>query len=217
LDAIIWHNPHPSSLQNLITLTENAVQTIVILTPQAKITPGSVVYLQEWSSGIHELARRWSETGVQKACIPIDLKSLAYKNEATLFEGIFREHGLRVEFCGPDASGLPRAKSAKSVANGSAIAFIDIETADWLCNCDPRAIERIKKFAKLALCRGPIRCPYLQHSGVQIELVGFCPEEMSKKLSDDIHVLPSIAPGIRHTFQSKYWADISQSDMPALS
>ena len=217
LDAVIWHNPHPGSLQILITLTENAVRTIVILTREAKISPGSIVYLQDYSSGIHELARRWSETGVQKAWIPLDLKKLTYKNETTLFEGIFREHGLRVEFCEADASNLPRPPSAKRAVDESAIAFIDIETADRLCNCDPRAMERIKQFARVALCRGPIRCPYLQHSGVRVELIGFCPEEMSKKLADDIQVLPNIVPGIRHTFQAKYWADISQSDMPELS
>ena len=217
LDAVIWHNPHPGSLQNLITLTENAVRTIVILTPEAKIPPGSVVYFQDYSPAIHELARRWSETGVQKAWIPVDLKKLTYKNETTLFEGIFREHGLRVEFCEADPSKLLRAPSAKRGAHEGAIAFIDTETADRLCNCDPRAMEHIKHFAKVALCRGPIRCPYLQHSGVQIELIGFCPEEMSKRLADDIQILPNIVPGIRHTFQSKYWADISQSDMPELS
>ena len=217
LDAVIWHNPHPGSLQNLITLTENAVRTIVILTPEAKIPPGSVVYLQDYSSGIHELARRWSEAGVQKAWIPLDLKKLASKNETALFEGIFREHGLRVEFCEADASKLLRATSAKRAANESAIAFIDIETADRFCNCDPRAMEHIKQFAKVALCRGPIRCPYLQHSGVQIELIGFSPEKISEKLAGDIQVLPDIVPGIRHTFKSEYWADISQSDMPELS
>ena len=217
LDALVWQNPHPQSQSNLITLHERGVRLLVIQTLEAKTDLPAVIYQQDWSPGIHEIASRWSETGVKNVWIPLSPGNLAYKNEAEIFIEILAGHGLRIETVGTDVSKLPQTGPQGKTRRENALAFVDIATADRFCNREPLAMERLAQFARLALCRGPIRCPYLQHRGVQIEVVAFCPDETARKLAEDIQDLQDIPPGIRHTFQARYWPDNMHEDAFDLS
>lgn len=207
LDIVIWQNPHPRSRQNLLTLHERGVRLLVIQTLEAKADLPAAIYLQDWNPGIHELATRWTGAGVKKVWVPLNSKNLDYKSEAEIFAKIFREHGLRVEVCEASISALPQLAATAKTGRESAIAFLDLPTADYFCNREPLAMEQVSKLARLAFCRGPIRCQYLQSRGVQIEVVAFCPVEVSKKLAQDIQILPDIFPGVRHTFKARYWED----------
>lgn len=213
LDAVIWQNPHPQSLQNLISLSEHGVRVLVIQTLEAKTSLPAVIYLQDWRPGYDEIARRWSETGVKKVWLPLDPGKLAYQKETSIFVEIMRGHGLKVEICDADVSKFPLHASSRKTGKQEAFAFLEIESADRLCNREPIAMERLARHARLALCRGTIRCPYLQHRGVDIEVVGFCAREISKKLIEDMQILPGIPLGVRHTFKAKYWPDNHSNDL----
>jgi len=207
LDAVIWQDPHPKSQQNLISLSERGVRLLVIQTPEAKTSIPAVIYLKDWRPGYEEIARRWQESGVKTVWIPLNIEQLAYRSEAATFSGIMREHGLSVEVCGADVSRIPRPASSRRSGRTNAIAFLESDTADLLCNCDPVTMERLSRFSRLAFCRGPLRCPYLRHRGVPIEVVDFSAEEIAKKLVEDIGGLTAIRQGIRHVFSSRYWPD----------
>ena len=207
LDAVIWQDPHPQSHQNLISLNERGVRLLVIQTPEANTSIPAVIYLKDWRPGYEEIARCWQESGVKTVWIPLNLERLAYRSEVAIFSGIMREHGLSVEVCGADVSRIPRPASSRRSGKTNAIAFLEPDTADLLCNCNPVTMERLSRFSRLAFCRGTLRCPYLRHRGVPIETVDFSAEEIVKKLVEDIGRLTAIPKGIRHVFSSRYWPD----------
>ena len=152
LNTLIWHTPHPLSSQVLLAVRDHGVRCI---TMQPVETQGSSIikpnYLMNWDPAYQALAQSWQRSGIRRVFIPRPLylpSQRALKNFLTLLE----ECGMEVQQTdGTAASLLEKVRNQKS----SAVAFIDQQGADSMCNKDPGIIEQILKISRVAFCRGP--------------------------------------------------------------
>lgn len=214
LDVVVWQNPHPNSGQNILSLHEHGVRVILVQTLDAKLELPVVTYLQDWRPGHRALMEEWRSSGVRKVWVAIKPTQLHYAAEVRAFTEILAEGGMDFQLFDPDNEPFPKRLAGANKNLG--VAFLDTLTADRLCNRAPIEMERLSRYARIALCRGPLRAPYLQHHGVQLEVVAFSAVEMAEKIAADIQILPSLPAGIRHTFDSRYWPQAEGGDSAAL-
>src|SRR5438132_12364204 len=98
------------------------------------------------------MANGWREAGIRRVLIPKPLylpSQRALKNFCSVINA--------VEIDTQTTDGNARALLDRIGQDGSstAVAFMDQQGADALCNEDPQVIEQILQISRVAFCRGP--------------------------------------------------------------
>ncbi|MEI9999103.1 MAG: hypothetical protein WDO13_07985 [Verrucomicrobiota bacterium] len=76
LDVVIWHDPNPSSHQNILTLRSSGVRILVIQNSDAKADLPVLTYLENWLPAYRRLAGHWQTHGVEKVLLPLQAEVL---------------------------------------------------------------------------------------------------------------------------------------------
>lgn len=199
LDVVIWHTPHPLTAGTLLSLRDHGVQQIVIQSAEAPLLLSLPTYLQDWSPAYKELASIWKKEGVRQVIIPEPVY-LPAKRALKNFTTILREQGLEPVFTEDSAKHLCNKLAQFKNKRACAIAFMDQQGADAICNEEPALIEELMRQTRVAFCRGPIRIPYFHHRDARADIVRFSAVEMADKVVEDLHKLSSLPKKIIHTF-----------------
>jgi len=215
LDMVIWHTPHPLSSSTLLSLRDHGVQQIVIQSTETHSSFPLPTYLQDWSPAYQKLADAWLQLGIRRVIIPEPVY-LPSKRALKNFSAILTQYGLEVVFTKGSAAHLRETLSESNDKKSCVVAFMDQQGADAICNEEPVIIEEIIRQSRVAFCRGPIRIPYFNHRKDKVDVVGFSPIEMAKRVVDDLNKLPVMPKSIIHTFEPELHLQLAFSTCPEL-
>lgn len=207
LDYVLWHTPHPHAMDVLRTLEDHGVRQILIQNTDSQMRIGMPTYLQNWQTAYRTMAAAWRAAGILHAIIPepVYLPSKRAKNTiaATLTAA-----GISVRFVENTASGLLR-EAATHRKGECAVAFIDQEGADTICNEEPVLIEALIGLCRVSFCRGPIRIPYFHKRDARIDIVRFSALDIAARIAADLSETLTSSSQVLHTFDALYMPQVS--------
>lgn len=203
LDLVIWQTPHQLSSQVLLSLHDRGVRQIIVQSPETPLNVPATVYHQNWHPAYQEMAKAWAAAQVRKVFVP---KPAYLPSHFALkgFSSILNASGISVEIIEGTAENFLEKTSAACSQKKCAIAFMDLQSADSICNSYPQQMETIAKKTKVGFCRGRVRIPYFFQRGVRADVIAFSPSEIAQQLVEDFsHSLVAIT-NIRRTFTAVY-------------
>ncbi|MEO7934183.1 MAG: hypothetical protein ABIT76_13600 [Chthoniobacterales bacterium] len=215
LDSVLWHTPPPAARSAILSLRDLGVQQILIQPTDCVSDILLPTYLQDWQAGYEELARKWKEIGIRHVVFPKAKRSLTAKAERTFLE-IFAAAGISGHFFSGQPTELSDLFKRLERSGIPALAFIDQEGSDSICNGDPLVLEDLIQRYRVAFCRGILRIPYFHRKDVKVDVVMFSAGEMAACIADDVRRMPIIDHVIR-TFKATYKPQVSlRSSIEAL-
>lgn len=202
LDYIIWHTPHPSASQVILSLKDSGVRQIIIQPADNPISLALPTYFQDWQTAYKLMAADWHKHGIKTVLLfePVYVPS---QKAMKSFDATLRAAGLEVKTVKGTAAGLRDAALALP-GPSTIVAFLDQLGADTICNEEPVVIEEILHHCRMAFCRGPLRVPYFQHRKAFADLVRFSAQEIAEKIVHDIRDSAIPGEGCVHTFHALY-------------
>jgi hypothetical protein len=216
LDQVIWHTPHPTLLNTLLSLKDRGVRQIAIQHTESRLSIPIPTYLQDWQPAYFQMAQAWQKEGIQRVILPNPVH-LASKRAVKGFQNILLRHGLEVELVEGKAHQLKeKVVAANHKKLSCAVAFIDQQGAEAICNEEPTIIEEILQISRVAFCRGPIRLSYFEHRSAKVDLVRFSPIEAAERVVSDLVKGHTASQGIIHTFLAKYEPQVAFSKQAEL-
>jgi len=207
LDYVIWHTPHPSSSQVILSLKDNGVRQILVQGTDATMSLALPTYYQDWQSAYHEMAADWRRNGIRDIILPGPIYAPSMKALKS-FDATMRSAGLNVSHVQGSALAI-RDAVCKLPQSSTAVAFLDQTGADIICNEEPVIMEEILTRYRGAFCRGPLRVPYFQKREVSVDLVRFSVHEVAGRIVQDIRDGLIPGKGCIHTFRARYESRVS--------
>lgn len=202
LDYVIWHTPHPSSSQVILSLKDNGVRQILVQPTDTLMSLALPTYLQDWQTAYREMAEDWCSLGIRDVILPGPIYAPSIKALKS-FEATMREAGLKVSQVAGTAFAI-REAAARLPQESTAIAFLDQSGADMICNEEPVIMEEVLAQYRVAFCRGPLRVPYFQKREVYVDLIRFSVYEIAGRIVQDIRDGLIPGKGCIHTFRAQY-------------
>ncbi len=207
LDYVLWHTPHPHAIEVLRALQDHGVRQVLVQPSDSQLHIALPSYLQDWHVAYRTMAAAWVDAGIRHVIMPspVYLPSKRAKNQIanTLIAA-----GMEVHIEEGHAATLLAA--ARRFRPGEcAVAFIDQEGADAICNEEPVIIEQLIKTCRVGFCRGPIRIPYFHHRDARIDIVRFSATDIATRIAADLSETLNASPGILHTFEARYLPQVS--------
>ena len=210
LDQVIWHTPHPSATNVLLSLKDNGVRQIVIQSNESPTSIAVPTYLQDWQPAYREMAGTWREAGISTVVVP-DPIYLPSKRAMKIFAGTLAKEGLKIEIVESNAAALHRKMFSSRKKSACAVAVMDQQGADPICNEEPVIMEEIAKSFRVAFCRGPIRLPYFNRRSVKVDIIRFSAVEVATRVVQDLNNIHT-TEGIIHVFKASYRPQVPLRD-----
>lgn len=207
LDRVIWHSPHPLANNVLLSLKDHGIPQVTV---QSTENPGSLPvpgYLQDWQFAYREMARAWYDVQIRKVIVPNPVY-LPSKRALTFFTNTLARQGIEVDLVESNAEALQKRVFAEPNRCTAAVAFLDQQGADTICNEEPVILEEIIKHFRVAFCRGPIRLPYFNHRPAKVDVVRFSAVEVADRIVKDLYNVTA-TEGVIHTFRANYHAQVA--------
>jgi len=212
LNFVIWHTPHPLSSHVRLYMQDHGVREITIQLKDSPMSRFRPTYLMDWQPAYHVMAKSWHQAGIRRVLVPKPaflLSQQAFKG----FRKLLGDHGMDTQLVEPTASALFENIQPDVP---TAVAFLDQQGADPLCNKNPTIIEQISKVARLAFCRGPIRLPYFEDRPIRVDIVGFSPIEMAERIAHDLCNQSRLHVDGAFTFEATYQPQRALSELAEL-
>jgi hypothetical protein len=194
LDQVIWHTP--LTVQSTESRTSIPVPT----------------YLMDWQPAYREMAKHWKDEGIRKVIVP-DPVYLPSKRALKAFINTLVRSGLDYEVVEGSAARLQHEVLSSRNREALAIAFMDQQGADTICNEEPVTLEQISNTSRIAFCRGPIRLPYFNHRPLKVDIIRFSAVEIADRIVQDLIHGTTAADGIIHIFEAGYQSQIPLSTL----
>jgi hypothetical protein len=208
LDQVVWHTPHPLATNVLLSLKDHGIRQVTIQSTESRTSIPIPTYLMDWQPAYRELAKRWFDEGIRKVIVP-DPVYLPSKRALKAFLSTLTKSGLEYVVVDGDPKLLQHAALSDKKQESTAIAFMDQQGADAICNEEPVILEELSRTCRIAFCRGPIRLPYFNHRPVPVDIVRFSPVEIADRIVHDLIQGTTITEGVIHVFQASYQAQIA--------
>jgi hypothetical protein len=200
LNYLIWHTPHPLGSQVQLVMRDHAIRQIIIQpteSPRSQMQPN---YLLNWQPAYHELAGAWRDAGIRRVLIPKP-PYVPSKQALRNFSQLLKSYGMEADLVEGNTRKL---LDTIGDAASTAVAFMDQQGADALCNEDPAVIAQILTTSRVGFCRGPINLPYFQHRPAYADVLGFSATEMVDKIVNDLGNLSGRKAETPHYFEAVY-------------
>lgn len=207
LDYVLWHTPHPHAIDVLRSLQDHGVRQVLIQPIDSQLRIALPSYLQDWHVAYRTMADAWHAAGIRHVIIP-DPVYLPSKRAKTVIANTLISAGIEVHF-EPGHAATLLAAAGKYRPGECAVAFIDQEGADAICNEEPVIIEKLIQTCRVGFCRGPIRIPYFHHRDARIDIVRFSPSEIAARIATDLSETLSATQQTLHTFEARYLPQVS--------
>lgn len=202
LNAIIWHTPHPLASDVRLFLQDHGVRQITIQLKESTMSMFPPDYLLDWQPAYQAMAKTWHNEGIREVFIPTPVY-LPSQQAIKSFCKLLNESGIETRLVEGNASALLENVRGQ---HSKAVAFMDQQGADSLCNKSPGIMEEISFNARLAFCRGMIRIPYFEDRPIKVDVVGFSAVEMAERIAKDFCDPSSLQILKPHTFEAVYRA-----------
>ena len=211
LDILVWQSPHPLSSHVLMSLRERGVRLVLLQSLESPLSVPARNHLFDWQTAHREMAARWQAAGIRRVTIPRPTHLLARRALKSLV-AVLEKFPFELRVVEAEEKALAKAFPEPARPSGEnkseAIAFIDPQTADLLCNGYPDLIERLSRTARLAFCRGPVRVPRLGTRRIGVDVVELDPAVVAQGVVDDLCDPQQKHEGLRQTFRAEYHAQI---------
>jgi len=205
LDVVIWNSPHPLSSHVLMSLRDRGIRLILLQSAEWVLSIPSRTHVYEWRGAYKTMAKQWSSEGIRRVFIP-EPEHLLCRRALGQLTPILEEQGLEVLVIEPNAPTLSRHLLEAENGPGSrdVLAFMDLETAEKICNGHPDLIEKINQQTRIAFCRGPVRVPRLITRRICVDVVELNPDAVAEGVVKDLCDVTRKGDGVRQTFQAEY-------------
>ena len=182
LNFLIWHTPHPLAAHVHLSMQDHGVRQLIIQATESQGSQLQPNYLLNWRPAYETMAESWIGVGIKRVLVPKP-EYLPSQRALTSFCKQLTGHGMEVELIEGAASTL-----LKRIGNGAstAVAFMDHQGADTICNEEPEIIQELIRRSRVAFCRGPLRLPYFQHRPAKVDIVGFSPTDLADHIVTDL-------------------------------
>ena len=207
LDYVLWHTPHPHAIDALRTLQDHGVSQVLIQSTDSQFRLALPTYLQDWQVAYHTMAEAWFAAGIRHVISPEPIY-LPSKRAKIAIANTLIEHGMTVQFVEGDANTL-LAEAGRHAQGECAVAFLDQEGADAICNEEPVLIEQLLRICRIGFCRGPIRMPYFHHRDALIDLVRFSATDIASRIAAELSETLTAKPQVLYTFEARYEPQVS--------
>ena len=207
LDYVLWHTPHPHAVDILKTLQDHGVRQVLIQPIDSQLRIALPTYLQDWQVAYRAMAEAWYATGIRHVIIPEPVY-LPSKRAKSIITNTFASYGIISHSVEGNAAVL-LAEATSHRKDECAVAFIDQEGADAICNEEPVLIEKLIGVCRVGFCRGPIRMPYFHHRDARIDLVRFSASDIATRVAADLSETLSTTQHVLHTFEARYIPQVS--------
>jgi hypothetical protein len=200
LNYVIWHTPHPLGSQVQLSMKDHGIRQIIIQpteSPRSQMQPN---YLLDWQPAYHEMAAAWRDARISRVLIPKPVY-MPSKQALRGFCQLLKSHGMDTRLVEGNARSLLEGVGERA---STAVAFMDQQGADTLCNEDPAIIEQILAISRVAFCRGPIHLPYFEHRPGYADILGFSASEIVDRLVNEMGNLSGRGAEAPHCFQAVY-------------
>lgn len=210
LNFIIWHTPHPNTSQVMRLATDHGIQQMILQPTESLTTFAHPTYLLDWQSAYNKAGEAWSKRGIRNVVIPYPTH-LPSNRVLTCFTAAMERKGIGVEVVPNDADALCSKAKMLSHSGPVVVGFLDLVGSEYLCNGQPVVMEKIRQFARIAFCRGPVRAPYFECHSLSADVVGFSAAHIADRIVSDIRRAPDFPKNILNTFQATYTPDVEFS------
>ncbi|MGE9295624.1 MAG: hypothetical protein ACQKBV_04990 [Puniceicoccales bacterium] len=202
LDLLIWNSPHPLSSHVLMSLRERGMRLILLQSKESILNIPARTHLLDWQPAYEKMIATWQEQGIQRVVSPHSENLLA-RRAIRRFKRQVENAGM--EFCEiEEGTDILKEKFLNANTSKSVLAFLDILSADALCNSHPDLIEQVATEHRLAFCRGPVRVPRLTTRRIKVDLVELNPIDIAEKVVDDLRDPEQVSEGTRGTINAEY-------------
>jgi hypothetical protein len=208
LDAVVLHTPLSKNRQNILSLRERGVRVLVVQRKDTQSDLPAVIYLQDYHPAYNSMAKRWHQAGIRKAFLCTPPEYLNDETEVEIMKAILENYGIEVDSVQDDPQQLLKRIRKRTPKLSTAVAFLDCTHSELIFNREPQVIEQISRIARLALCVGAIRVPYLQFRRIHADVVTFSPTEVALRLANDVSRLSVLPDGVHHTFAANYYEQV---------
>lgn len=214
LDYVLWHTPHPHSIDVLRTLQDHGVRQVLIQPTDSQMRIPLPTYLQDWQGAYQSMAEAWNAAGIRHAILvePVHLPSRRAK---TVIASILEAQSIAVYFFDGSAENL-LSEALAYPAGECAVAFIDQEGAAAICNEEPVLIEKLINACRVCFCRGPVRLPYFNHREARADIVRFSATDIATRVAQDLSETLASSQQVLHTFEAVFCPQVSFKDSAEL-
>ncbi|XHR29827.1 MAG: hypothetical protein ACFUZC_04585 [Chthoniobacteraceae bacterium] len=212
LDVVIWHSPHPLSSHVLMSLRDRGIRLILLQSAEWPLSVPARTHLLEWHDAYQTMAKHWFGAGIRRVVIP-EPEHLLSRRALLQLKPILEEYGLGVVKVAATATALTQHLLETGNGAPSVLAFMDLETADSLCNGHPELIETISEQTRIAFCRGPVRVPRLMTKRICVDVVELNPETLAEGIVKDLCDVTQKQDGIRGAFRAEYHSQVIMGAM----
>jgi len=214
LDIIIWHSPHPLASHVLLSLRERGVRLVLLHSAESPLRIPARAHLLAWQNAYRDMAADWARAGITQAYF-VEPSHLLSRRAIKQIGPILQDHGIAFHQIEATENSLNKNLVAAPPPDRRAVlAFMDLSTADTLCNGYPELIDKISTRMRIAFCRGAVRVPRLVTRRICVDVVDLNPSALAEGIVADLCDAQNKQEGVRMTFQAEYHPQIivSQGD-----
>jgi len=187
LDWIIWFGANFRSSSIFLTLRDRGIRQIVVLPEETPLNLPLPVYLQDWDKAYRCLAADWAAAGIRRVMIPHPADSLVTQRVARHFANVLKSFKISLDVAETHHPGKFAEAAHRACARGrTAVAFLEMVSANEVCNGHPQIMADIARTTRLGFCRGPVIVPFFSQESVVADVVGCDPLEISKRIVSDL-------------------------------
>ncbi len=203
LDIIIWHYPHPLASHVLLSLRESGVRLVLLQPVESPMCISARTHVLSWQNAYRAMAVHWSHAGITRAVFVKPAHLLSRRALKQLIP-ILAGHGIETRMIDATDTALIQHVATAPAAGKTALGFMDLATADALCNGHPELIEHISRHTRIAFCRGAVRVPRLVTQRICVDVVDLDPASLAGGVVDDLCDVKNKQEGLRATFHAEY-------------
>lgn len=207
LDIVIWHSPHPLASHVLLSLRERGVRLVLLQPAESPMRVSARTHILSWQNAYRDMAAAWAAAGVTRAVFvePVHLLS---RRALKQLVPVLVEHGIEFVLIESTEAALAQHLGAAPASGKTVLGFMDLVTADSLCNGYPELIDRISRHARIAFCRGAVRVPRLVTQRTCVDVVDLNPAALADGVVEDLCDVNNKQEGLRATFHAEYQSQV---------
>ncbi len=203
LDIIIWHSPHPLASHVLLSLRERGVRLVLLQPAESPMRISARTHVLSWQNAYRAMAAQWSQAGITRAVF-VEPSHLLSRRALKQLATILTEQGIEARMIDASEAALVEHVATAPATGKAVLGFMDLATADALCNGYPELIDRISRHTRIAFCRGAVRVPRLVTQRTCVDVVDLNPATLAGGVVEDLCDVNNKQEGLRATFHAEY-------------
>lgn len=183
-DVMLWVFPTRSRREAILTLRDQGVRNIILLSVEDIFVPAH--YVMDWTPAYRQAIVDWRARGIGHVIVA----QATHPDTRNVIDGflrILREKGCAFTLTEADPFRLrDRVEYYVRKKTPVGCAILEHETSHQLCNSEPVIMAKLTTQCRVLFGRGCIYAPYFFHREFRADVIGFVGDEVAARVAGDL-------------------------------